>query len=177
MRRSRRDGYTLIELMVVVAILGVLIALALPAYQGYVMRARAAEAPTFMGEIRLREEAYRGEFYRYCAADWSPATVPAGGEFAEFNRAAAGWASLGAMPDGPVRFRYSVAVGVPGTPPPAAGGPVPGLSGNDFAYVLQAEADLDADGIRMGVEGYSESSIYYLSTGGMGGAPLSTGWE
>jgi prepilin-type N-terminal cleavage/methylation domain-containing protein len=91
MRRSRRSGYTLIELMVVVGIIGVLIALALPGFRGYVMRARASEAPSFMGEIRLREESYRGEFYEYCPADWSPATVPLRGEVTDFNAAAAGW--------------------------------------------------------------------------------------
>lgn len=52
MSHRTRLGFTLIELMIVVAIVGILAAIALPAYQGYTARAQATEAITVSAGLR-----------------------------------------------------------------------------------------------------------------------------
>ncbi len=48
-----QQGFTLIELMIVVAIIGILAAVALPAYQDYTARAQASEAMTLLGGLKV----------------------------------------------------------------------------------------------------------------------------
>ena len=50
--KKNMQGFTLIELMIVVAIIAILAAIALPAYQDYVARAQATEALTATGGLR-----------------------------------------------------------------------------------------------------------------------------
>jgi type IV pilus assembly protein PilA len=58
-------GFTLIELMIVVAIIGILAAIAIPNFLQYQSRARQSEARTNLGGIFVSETAYLGENARY----------------------------------------------------------------------------------------------------------------
>lgn len=49
---NAQKGFTLIELMIVVAIIGILAAIAIPAYQNYIARSQASEALSLLGGLK-----------------------------------------------------------------------------------------------------------------------------
>lgn len=172
---SSRSGFTLIEMMIVVAIIGILSAIAIPSFIGYMYKARAAEATTFIGGIRGRQESYRSEFGQYCGqpawggANWEPRAP--GDEPGDTVRTwnanpAVEWVQLGAAPDGPVRFSYRFIAGLPTQDPPAD---IWASAPNDFWFAIQAQGDLDDDGTFMTFEGNSGRSQIWASN--------SQGWE
>lgn len=58
MMKKAQQGFTLIELMIVVAIVGILAALALPAYQDYVVRSKVSEAMARLAESKTSVAEY-----------------------------------------------------------------------------------------------------------------------
>ena len=67
---SRHAGFTLIELMVVIAVIGILAAIAIPAYSDQVRKSRRADALQRIQQIALAQERFRAENPGY-TANWA----------------------------------------------------------------------------------------------------------
>ena len=67
-RAHRAQGFSLIELMIVVAIIGISAAIALPSYQDYVTRSRIADATTGLANRRVQMEQYFQDNRTYVGA-------------------------------------------------------------------------------------------------------------
>lgn len=62
---QERDGFTLVELTVVVVIIGVLTAFAVPRFMDSVERSKAAEAYNFLASVRAAQDRYHARHGRY----------------------------------------------------------------------------------------------------------------
>jgi len=142
-RIRNHKGFTLVELMIVVAIIGILAAIAIPNFLNFRLKAKTSEAKSNLGAIRSTEVAYFAEWDFYVAGQ---GLVPhsnrigiddklpwnGSGGVADGSGTASRFSILGFAPEGNVFFSYSLD-GVAGT-----------FDGTGFT--AHAIGDLDDDG-------------------------------
>ncbi len=83
MNATTQKGFTLIELMIVVAIIGILAAIAIPAYQNYIARAQFAESQTLLSGTKpvIQEKVDQGTAYTVGDASKNPLGVAQTGKY------------------------------------------------------------------------------------------------
>jgi type IV pilus assembly protein PilA len=136
--RKSNQGFTLIELMIVVAIIGILAAIAIPNFLRFQLKSKSSEGKVNLAAIRTAEESYLAEFGVYVAAAPSPLLASVGASktpFVDQGAAGANFDTLGWLPEGQVFFSYSVAInaGAPGA-----------------SFTAEADANIDEDAVVQG---------------------------
>jgi type IV pilus assembly protein PilA len=132
--RKSNKGFTLIELMIVVAIIGILAAIAIPNFLRFQLKSKSSEGKVNLAAIRTAEASYLAEFGVYVPAGVAPnAGIPGSSKaiFAELANPGGDFNTLGWTPEGQVFFQYGVSVNAN-----------PGL-----AFTATATADIDGDGV------------------------------
>ena len=119
-------GFTLIELMIVVAIIGILAAIAIPSFLAMQQRSKRSELPSNLKAIRTTEKAYQAEYDNFVDCPDNPLLHV--GKIAFNPIANTGWADIGWEPDGDVYGTYQVA------------------NATNTTFDCQAQSDIDGDG-------------------------------
>jgi len=127
-RRQRSQGFTLIEVMTVVVIIGVLALLAIVGYRRWVRTSYMAEAQDMLQNIRAAEESFKSEAGTYLNVSGTldlnytyPAPKP--GAFKSqwggtCTTCLGSWSQLAVEPKGPVAYGYAVVTDNSGTSSP-----------------------------------------------------------
>ena len=128
-----KKGFTLVELMIVVAIIGILAAIAIPNFVEMQYRAKRAEVPANVDGIKTSEMGYDAAFDQFIQVTQHPTTSPGKNPVA-WQNGNSGYQTLGWAPDGKVRGVYDVTTTAPSSSNP----------GGDFR--VTGECDVDGDG-------------------------------
>ncbi|MCK5543496.1 MAG: prepilin-type N-terminal cleavage/methylation domain-containing protein [Desulfobacterales bacterium] len=152
--KGNKKGFTLIELMIVIAIIGILAAIAIPNFLRYQLKSKTAEAKTNIGAIRTAQVAFCAENDVFLGAASNPGGNALSTKVAWVITAGVGFDAVGFAPAGNVYYRYGVlAAAVAAQPGPAltasganaalAAG-TPNVNGT-IQIQINAMGDLDGD--------------------------------
>lgn len=142
-----RRGFSLVELMIVVAIAAILAAIAIPRYERMQYQAKRAEVAPNVDAIRLAQLGYDAANEIYLQCEPAPRTrTEMDAQAIPFTYAAdTGWPVLGWSPDGLVRGVYE-------TDPDAAEG-----------FVVQGASDVDDNGLEAIYRATRDNTVYLVS--------------
>ncbi len=138
--RGNEKGFTLIELMIVVAIIGILAAIAIPNFLKYQAKSRQSEAKTNLGGIFVSQTAYYGEQSNYGnLANVGFSLAGASNRYTYRVGLAAGGGANGAVTSGSAQDTINAGVGgvvAEGTP---------GATNSSTGFTATAAGQLDTD--------------------------------
>ncbi|MFH1130499.1 MAG: prepilin-type N-terminal cleavage/methylation domain-containing protein [Pseudomonadota bacterium] len=154
-------GFTLIEMMIVVAMVAILTTVAVVAYTKYIKSGKVTEAETFVSMIQAQQERYFQRFGQYCDVSsdgqFYPQLAAPEPQAKNWDSIPAGWTALGLRPEnGHSYFAFFVRASDPTSDPPhpldttAAQLGIPSQPGADAGvphpwYYIFAHADLSGD--------------------------------
>lgn len=178
--RELESGFTLVELLAVVVIVGVLATLATFAVRKYILAAKTGEALSMINVIRAAQEAYRAETFTYLDVSgefdvFFPPTPPGPGKISwdgHTGPQADGFRTLGVSAGGPVYYRYAVVARPAGVGLPALPSDMQRQNFNfpsaptEPSYAVLAMGDLDGDKLFSFVLAHSYSSEVYVENEG-----------